>query len=148
MPYVVSNNPSKSSRIQVQVKWSKTQPGWVKINTYGSFFGNPRKAGGGGILWCSNGYWITGFARKFGKTSSDMAEVWALRDGLNLVRQLGIDNIFVEMDAKFLVCLLSNLSIVNLMLETLLNNCKSLMRTFTNCTMAHVYRKLMIVLTN
>lgn len=38
MPYVVSNNPSKSSRIQVQVKWSKTQPGWVKINTYGFFF--------------------------------------------------------------------------------------------------------------
>ena len=25
------------------------------------------------------------------------------------------------------------------MLETLLNDCKSLMRTFTNCTVAHVY---------
>ena len=35
-------------------------------------------------------------------------------DGLNLARQLGIDNIFVEMDAKFLVHLLSNLSILTL----------------------------------
>uniref|UniRef100_A0A7N2L285 Uncharacterized protein n=1 Tax=Quercus lobata TaxID=97700 RepID=A0A7N2L285_QUELO len=66
---IVPNNPSKSNRIQIQVKWSKTQPGWVKINTSGSFFGNPKKAGG----------------------------------------------------------------------ETLLNDCKSLMRTFTNCTVAHVY---------
>ena len=52
------NNPSKSSRIQVHVKWSKPHPGWVKLNTDGSVFGDPKKAGGGGIIRNNEGDWV------------------------------------------------------------------------------------------
>ena len=52
------NNPSKPSRIQVHVKWSKPHPGWVKLNTDGSVFGDPKKAGGGGIIRNNEGDWV------------------------------------------------------------------------------------------
>ena len=90
-------------------------------------FGNPKKAGGGAILRYNNGDWIASFVRKLGNTSSNLAELWALRDGLNLAKQLNIENICVEMDAEFLIYLLSNLSIENLILEPLLTECSKLM---------------------
>ena len=49
-------------------------------------FGNPEKARGGAILKCSNGDWIAGCLRKLGNTSSNLAELWALRDGLSLAK--------------------------------------------------------------
>ena len=45
------------------------------------------------------------------------------------------------MDAKFLVYLVSNLSVENLILEPLLFDYRNLMKTFPNCTVAYVYRK-------
>ena len=45
----------------------------------------------------------------------------------------------MDMDAEFLVYLLSNTIVVNLSLEHLLSNCKNLMKTFLNCTVVHVF---------
>ena len=47
----------------------------------------------------------------------------------------------MDMDAEFLVYLLSNSSVVNLSLEPLLSDCRNLMKTFLNCTVANVYRE-------
>ena len=55
--------------------------------------------------------------------------------------QLSLENICVDMNAEFLVYLLSNSSVVNLSLESLLSDIRNLMRTFLNCTVAHVYRE-------
>ena len=52
---------------------------------------------------------------------------------------LSLENICVDMNAEFLVYLLSNSSVVNLSLEPLLSDIRNLMRTFLNCTVAHVY---------
>jgi len=46
------------------------------------------------------------FSRSIRLATSVMAECWALRDGLNLATQLGIQNIIVELDAKTIVDLL------------------------------------------
>ena len=104
-------------------------------------FGNLKKAGGGAILRYNNGDWIASFVRKLGNTSSNLVELWALRDGLNLAKQLNIENICIEMDVEFLIYLLSNLSVDNLILEPLLTHCRNLMKTFPNYTVAHVYRE-------
>ena len=53
--------------------------------------------------------------------------------------QLSLGNICVDMNAEFLVYLLSNSSVVNLSLEPLLSDIRNLMRTFLNCTVVHVY---------
>ena len=55
--------------------------------------------------------------------------------------QLSLENICVNMNAEFLVYLLSNSYVVNLSLEPLLSDIRNLMRTFLNCTVAHVYKK-------
>ena len=48
----------------------------------------------------------------------------------------------MDMDAEFLVYLLSNTTVVNLSLEPLLSDCRNLMKTFLNCTVAHVLREM------
>lgn len=100
---IVPNGPNKPSKVQVQVKWTKPLRGWMKLNTDGTMYGNPIKAGEGGVLRCSNGDWIARFARKLGNTSSIVAELWAFKDGLTVAKQLGIENICIEMDVEFIV---------------------------------------------
>ena len=55
---IMPNNPTKPSRILVHVKWSKPHPGWVKLNMDGSVFGDPKKAGGGGIIRNNEEDWV------------------------------------------------------------------------------------------
>ena len=138
---IVLENPKKPRKVLAQVTWIKPQVGWVKLNSDGSVLGNPKKADGGVVLRCSNGDWIAGCLRKLGNTSCILAELWALKDGLLLAKQLSLENICVDMDVEFLVYLLSNSSVVNLSPEPLLSDCRNLMKTFLNCIVAHVYRE-------
>ena len=138
---VVPDTSNKPPITQIQVKWTKPNPGWVKLNTDGAVGGVPGKAGGGGVLHCCRGNWVAGFSRKLGAVSSTMAELWALKDGLLLAKQLNFRNINVELDAKFIVHLLSDPNTVNLMLEPLLNDCRTLINLMPNCTMTHIFRE-------
>ena len=138
---IVPNEPKKLCRVQIQVKWTKPPIGWVKLNTNGTMYGNPVKVGGGGVLRSSSGDWIGGFVRRIGSTSSTVAELWALKDRLTMAKQMGIENICIEMDAELIVQLVSRPSMVNLMLEPLLSECRNLFQTFPSSSMAHVFRE-------
>ena len=87
----------------IQVAWEKPPMGWMKLNSNGSALGNPGKAGEGGLIHDHQGNWVRGYARALGNTSSSIAELWALRDGLDIVKELGIDNQIVEMDTLSIV---------------------------------------------
>ena len=87
-----------------------------------------------------HGKWINGFARNCGKVNSIMAELWALRDGLQMAATENIDNLIVELDALAVVQLMKN-SIVNLSLEPLLTDCRLLLRKFPNLRVEHAYRE-------
>ena len=41
--------------------------------------------------------------RRMGSTSSTVVELWALKDGLTMAKQMGIENICIEMDAELVV---------------------------------------------
>lgn len=73
-----------ASKVGILVRWTKPLTRWHKLNIDGTTFGNPGKVGGGGLIRISHGNWIKGFSRSIGYTTSLMAELWALRDGLNL----------------------------------------------------------------
>ena len=60
----------------------------------------------GGILWDSNGNWIREFSHKLGIANSLVVELWGLRDGLLLARDLHICKLIIEIDAKSVVDLL------------------------------------------
>ena len=138
---IVPENPKKPRRVLARVSWTKPQEGWVKLNSDGSVVGNSKKAGGEAMLRCSNGDLVAGCLRKLGNTSCTLAELWALRDGPLLAKQLNLENICVDMDAEFLVYLLSNTTVVNLSFQPLLSNCRNLMKTFLNCIVTHVFRE-------
>jgi len=68
--------------------------------------GNPGRVGGGGIIYDSKGDWVSGYARAIGFTTSVAAELWALRDGINLCIDLNLENVIIELDVKLVVDLL------------------------------------------
>ncbi|KAK9990739.1 hypothetical protein SO802_025724 [Lithocarpus litseifolius] len=139
--YCVSKAKQVTSKAVIPIKWNKPIPGWHKLNTDGASLGNPGKAGGGGLIRNSDGVWIRGYSRSIGYTTSVMAELWALRDGLSLAIQLGIRNLVVELDAKVIVKMLNNADNSNKKFSPLLFDCRSLMARFTQVQVAHVFRE-------
>ena len=100
----------------------------------GASLGNPGKAGGGGLIRDSKRRWVRGFLSSVGHATSVIAELWALRDGLELVAQLGIGCLEVELDAKIIVEMLNNaesLNNINIKFSSLLSDCRFLIANAT-----------------
>ena len=87
---------------------------WYKLNTNGSFLGNPGKARGG--LVCA-----------IGSTSSVIVELWALRDGLSLFNQFHIQSLNIELDASIIINLLCNNNRFSRTLSPLIDDCRVLL---------------------
>ena len=56
--------------VPTPIKWSPPPLGWFKLNTDGSFLGNPGLAGGGDVIQNHLGEWVGGFSRAIGFTTS------------------------------------------------------------------------------
>ena len=83
-----------------------------------------------------------GIFEGIGHTTSVVAELWAVRDGLNLAIQLGINCLEVELDAKIIVELLENTNSTNIKISPLLHDCKFLLTRFAQVWVAHVYMEV------
>ena len=140
--YCVSKAKQIAPTIAIPVKWSKPLPGWHKLNTDGVSLGNQSKACSGGLIRDNEGRWIRGYSRSIGHMTSVMAELWALRDGLNLAFQLGIRWLEVELDAKVIVEMLNNANSTNIKFSPLVFYYRSLIARFTQVRVAHVYREV------
>ena len=102
LEFQVYASPHKEAitRVCKLVCWSKPASGWVKLNTNGSSLSNPGLAGGGSFVRDEEGNWIVGFAHKIGKTTSFLAELWALSDGLNLCLNHNFTAVEVKLTPK------------------------------------------------
>ena len=69
-----------------------------------------------------------------------MVELWALRDGLLLAKEMGLNNLIIEMDALSVVLLMNN-NTVNLLMEPLLTDCRNLLSEIPNKQIVHIYRE-------
>ena len=69
-----------------------------------------------------------------------IVELWALRDGLLLAIEMGLNNIIIEMDALSIVLLMKNNS-ANLLMEPLLTDCRNLLSEILNKQIVHIYRE-------
>ncbi|XP_075659165.1 uncharacterized protein LOC142629055 [Castanea sativa] len=139
--FCVSKVKQVTPKIAIPIKWTKPFPGWHKLNTDGASLGNPGKADGGGLIRDSEGRCIRGYSRSIGHTTSVMAKLWALKDGLNLAIQLGIGYLEVELDAKVIVEMLKNSNSTNIKVSPLLLDCRSLIARFMQVRLAYVYRE-------
>nr|POE67414.1 putative ribonuclease h protein [Quercus suber] len=119
----------------------KPSVNWSKLNTDGSAQGNPGLTRGGGIIRDSHGNWISGFARAIGIASSLAAELWAVRDGLQLCSTLALEAVEVECDALVAVSLLSQANRTNSEFSSLIDDCKNLMRNLPQVRLKHCFRE-------
>ena len=113
----------------------------MKLNTDGSSLGNPGLARGGGLIRNKEGIWVAGFARKIGITTSFFAELWALRDGLNLCISRGIAAVEVELDAKAIVDVVINPKYSNICAFVPMDDCRHLIKQFPQICFKHCYRE-------
>ena len=85
-------------------------------------------------------HWIKGYSRALGTTNSFIAELWALRNGLIIAKDLGLNNLIVELDALSVVHMI-NSDTSNMLMEPLLSDRRSLYREIPNKRIQHVYRE-------
>ena len=138
--YVGLNAKLPKAKSFIAEGWEKPPMGWAKLNTDGSAIRSTGRAGGGGVIRDHEGQWLKGFARPLGGSNSCMAELWALRDGLLLAKEMGLSNLIIEMDALSVVLLMNN-NIVNLLMEPLLTDCRNLLSEIPNKQIVHIYRE-------
>lgn len=63
--YLCASQPVHSSRMVLrQIKWEKSDLGWLKLNTDGSSNSDLGSAIGGGLIRDERGSWVVGFTRK------------------------------------------------------------------------------------
>lgn len=126
----------------IQVAWEKPEIGWTKLNFDGSCKGKAGKGSIGGVFRNHKAEFLLGYAETIGRTTSIIAELAALRRGLELVLENGWDDIWLEGDSKTLVEIIArkrqvkcaeaqgHISHINLMIPEL-----------NNCILSHVYRE-------
>ena len=85
---------------------------------------------------------MRGFARSIGFTTSIIVEFWALRDGLLLAGQIGVQNLLIKLDAKVVVELVQSKSSSNAFYSSLLADCRSLLGRFQHYKVQHAFREV------
>ncbi|XP_075663252.1 uncharacterized protein LOC142632805 [Castanea sativa] len=79
--------------------------------------------------------------RHIGFATNITAELWALRDGLILAKELGISQLVVEMDAIVIVGLVQLDKSPNNSYSALLNDCRFLLCQLHRIKINHAFRK-------
>ena len=120
--------------------------GQFKLNTDGSTKGNTSRVGRANVICNEEGNWVKGLFETIGHASSVMAEAQKLRwlemTLLLLAREPQIQNIIVELDAmEFVLALNNNKSCPNILIHSIVNDCKSLAQVFNRSEMIHCYRE-------
>ncbi|KAL0001474.1 hypothetical protein SO802_015255 [Lithocarpus litseifolius] len=97
--------------------------------------------GCGRVVRNEDGRWIAGFARRIGVTSSFVAELWGLREGLILCSSLSIHSLVIELDAKAVVDVFLNPNYQNNAVSPILEDCRNLLLRFQQVQIKHCFRQ-------
>ena len=120
------NLSSNKPRVERFIRWERPIRSWFKLNTDGASLGNPGAAGGGGILCNDSGSWVRAFVRNIGTTTSVLAKLWALKDGLQMCLNMQINTLEVELDVKVISNLMNNTGSLNATNYAIVADCRVL----------------------
>ena len=84
---------------------------------------------------------MAGFSRKIGISTSLLAELWAIRDGLMLCVDRNLAMVEVELDAKAVVDMLANPLYSNNVISPLIEDCRFLISQIPHVRIKHCYRE-------
>lgn len=119
----------------------KPPEGWVKLNTDGSVDGDSGLACCGGVIRDAEGQWLRGFSKKIGTTTSFAAELWGLRIGLLICRNLNILGLVIELDAESIVNVLQKSSYAYNIISLILGDCRLLISHMQRTQIKHCFRQ-------
>lgn len=126
----------------IPVSWEKPKLGWTKLNFDGSLRGRTGKASIGGVFRDHRAEFLLGYAEPIGRTTSTIAELAALRRGLDLVVQNGWSNVWLEGDAKTLVeIILLKRPVKCAEVQKHLSHINLIIPELDNCIVTHIYRE-------
>ncbi|KAF7802728.1 ribonuclease H [Senna tora] len=99
MSLISSNVAVANSSLEAHyIKWNPPDGNALKLNVDGSYWSHTGLISCGGVLRDFHGRWIVGFTRRMGRGNSLGAEVWALKTGLQIARDLNTECLVVEID--------------------------------------------------
>ncbi|PKI55072.1 hypothetical protein CRG98_024538 [Punica granatum] len=123
------------------VGWTKPCHGWHKLNTDGAVKGNPGCFSARSLLQDEDGRWVGGFVHDIRFSNSIVAELWAVKIGLDMVCNLGTRKPILEVDPEAVHCMLrSNRSHVGWN-EAPVKDIYNLMERSWMVVVEHVYRE-------
>ncbi|XVF12875.1 hypothetical protein REPUB_Repub08aG0157600 [Reevesia pubescens] len=135
----------KSNHVTKQpswVKWECSSTSMFTLNTDGAVKNGTGRASTGGLIRNDKGDWLRGFMINIGRTDSLRAELWGVREGLKLAKEMGLRNLTLQTDAAMAVTLLkTEVHLGGHPLGTLLDDCKRLIDSFTDLQIKHVFRE-------
>ncbi|KAK9985076.1 hypothetical protein SO802_034601 [Lithocarpus litseifolius] len=112
----------------------------------GSDLGLSQKQLGCGLRLCTwvLGIWyrLSGYARAIGITTSVAAELWALRDRLNLCVSLNLQAVEIGLDAKLVVELISKEGSQPNSNDVIVADCKEELKKIPRVRVLHCYREV------
>lgn len=111
------------------------------MNTNGSAIGNPGRVGASALIRDHDYIWVRGCYRFIPKANNTVVELWTLRNGLTLAMDLNLSYLETEVDATAIINFLSNLSNVNSLLASLIDDCRMLWTIIPNARVKHVFRE-------
>ncbi|KAI3443768.1 hypothetical protein Pfo_000433 [Paulownia fortunei] len=110
------------------ITWLEPAQGWIKLNSDGASKGNPGIAGAGGLLRNWNGDVLVAFYEAIGVQTNSVAELHAVLRGLMLAIERGFTRIWIEVDSKLVVQLLTGNSMANWTHQSFITRDRSLLR--------------------
>ncbi|KAF9683489.1 hypothetical protein SADUNF_Sadunf04G0018900 [Salix dunnii] len=129
-------------RGDIPVSWKRPQIGWTKLNFDGSCKGAAGEASIGGLFRNHKAEFLLGYAESIGTTTSTVAELAALRRGLELVLENGWSNVWLEGDSKSSVdIILKRQRVRSKEAQRQVSRINLIMPELENCVLTHVFRE-------
>ncbi|EOY28460.1 Polynucleotidyl transferase [Theobroma cacao] len=126
----------------IPVSWEKPEIGWTKLNFDGSCKGRGGKASIGGVFRNHKAEFLLGYAESIGRSTSTIAELAALRRGLELVLENGWTDVWLEGDAKTLVdVIVQRRQVKCAELQRHVSHINLIIPELNNCIVTHIYRE-------
>ena len=126
----------------IQVAWEKPHVGWTKLNFDGSCKCNTGRASIGGVVRDHNAEFLLGYAESIGQTTSTIAEMAALRRGLELVLDNGWSQVWLEGDFLTLVeIIMQGRRVTSVEAQKQVSRIKSLIPELDKFLITHIYRE-------
>ena len=137
--FTISSLPPCRSPTSIAVSWQPPPSNYFKLNFDSLVIDFSADAG---VAICNSaGLLVAAQVYRFGQTSALVAEAWGLRNGLILVIQQHIQDLYIAGDNQVVIRVLQGHYNCPWTIQTLMDDIRNLLRQFRFYTIKHVFQE-------